>query len=157
MTGILDEAAAWLGSRHIDQWPDSFDPATLLPAIVAGETWIVLRGNRPVGTVTVDLHDPAWLDVPGRALYLHRMASLEHAGFGNVVFGWAEGLARSQGTDRLRLDCVASNARLCQYYADHGFAELGVVTVGGSPGQRDADAADQTLVRRFERPLPPPR
>src|SRR4030095_15333200 len=36
--GILDEAAAWLWSRRVRQWPQYFEPQCVLPRLEAGET-----------------------------------------------------------------------------------------------------------------------
>ena len=37
---VLDEAAAWLRTSGVEQWPDRFEPAWVEPAIDRGETWL---------------------------------------------------------------------------------------------------------------------
>jgi GNAT superfamily N-acetyltransferase len=121
--------------------------------VEAGETWLALSDAALIGTITVDYDDPAWSDLPGNAAYVHRLSVPMHGtGLGGNLLAWAAGEAAAIGRDRLRLDCLASNSRLCRYYADLGFRPRGMVVVGGSPGQRDSSAdAAQTVVRRFER------
>ena len=43
---------------------------------------------------------------------------------------WAEEHAAAAGKAFLRLDCVASNARLRAYYGRAGYGRVGDVTVG---------------------------
>jgi len=71
---VLDEAAAWLQERGIEQWPPHFKPSWVEAAITRGETWLVKVGGTVSATVTVDLADPVWDGIAGSALYVHRMA-----------------------------------------------------------------------------------
>jgi Acetyltransferase (GNAT) family len=152
---VLDETAAWLRDREIVQWPPRFEAALVESAISRGETWLVRVGGTLSATVTLDLADHAWDGIDGRALYLHRMAVRRPAaGLGAVILGWAADAARRQDRCALRLDCVASNARLRAYYEAAGFAHRGDVTVHGAPGQRLANGAG-VVVSRYELRLDP--
>ena len=96
-----------------------------------------------------------WDDLPGAAVYVHRMAVRRSAaGLGVVILGWAAGVARQQGGESLRLDCVASNGRLRAYYEAAGFVHRGDATVAGAPGQR-LDEGPVTVVSRYEQRLGP--
>jgi GNAT superfamily N-acetyltransferase len=150
---VLDEAAAWLRSRGIAQWPARFEPSRARASIERGETWLVEVNGLVSATVTLDWSDPLWDEVPGNAAYLHRMAVRRRsAGLGRDILAWAAGVAREHGRDALRLDCVASNERLRAYYEAAGFAFHSDVTVAGAPGQRLGDGP-LTVVSRYERPL----
>jgi hypothetical protein len=72
---VLDEAAAWLRSRGVAQWPSRFEPSWVQSAIRRGEVWLVRVGETISATVTLDLADRVWDGVPGSALYLHRAAA----------------------------------------------------------------------------------
>jgi hypothetical protein len=147
---VLDEAAAWLRGRGIAQWPPRFESSWIRSAIDRGETWLVTVGGTVSATVTVDLADPVWDGIAGRALYVHRMAVRRQApGLGAVILGWAAGVARQHGREALRLDCVAANSRLRAYYEAAGFTHRGDATVAGAPGQRGADGP-VTVVSRYE-------
>ena len=146
---LLDEAAAWLRARGVSQWPDRFEPSWVDGAISRGETWLVRVDAAISGTVTLDWVDPIWSD-DGTAAYVHRMAvRRQAAGLGAVILGWAADAARQHGREALRLDCVASNARLRAYYEAAGFVHHGDVTVAGAPGQR-LDTGPAVLVSRYE-------
>jgi GNAT superfamily N-acetyltransferase len=153
--GVLNEAAAWLHERGIAQWPLRFELSWVEDAIRQSETWLVDIDGRVSGTVTVDFSDVVWSDVGGSAAYVHRMAvSRRERGLGAVILAWAEDVARRQGCDAVRLDCVASNYRLRAYYENAGFAYRGDVSVGGAPGQR-LDTEPMTRVSRYEKLLGP--
>src|SRR5262249_12215546 len=51
--GILDEAAAWLWSRGIRQWPEYFEPQWVLPRLEARETWLAWSGGEAAGSLPV--------------------------------------------------------------------------------------------------------
>ncbi|MEU8913222.1 GNAT family N-acetyltransferase [Streptomyces nigrescens] len=147
---VLDEAAGWLDARGVAQWPLRFEAAWVEEAISRGETWLVEVGNRTAGTVTLDWSDAIWADAAGTAGYVHRLAVRRRAaGLGTVVLGWAAGMARQQGVEALRLDCVKFNGRLRAYYEAQGFVHRGDVPVGGAPGQRQ-DGGPVTWVSRYE-------
>ena len=147
---VLDDAAAWLQSGGVVQWPSRFEPSWVEGALRRGETWLVRVGGTISGTVTLDQADSVWDGLPGRALYVHRMAvRREAAGLGGAILTWAAGVARERERESLRLDCVASNARLRGYYEAAGFVHRGDATVAGAPGQR-LDEGPVTLVSRYE-------
>lgn len=147
---VLDEAAAWLQSRDISQWPSRFEADWVTDAIARGETWLVRAGGRVTATLTLNWSDPLWDDIEGGAGYLHRVAVRRSAaGLGAVLLAWARDTVRQHGRDRLRLDCVATNRRLRAYYEAAGFVHRGDVTVGGAPGQRHDDGPT-TPVSRYE-------
>lgn len=153
---ILDEAAQWLASQGVSQWPPRFEAAWVEGAISRGETWLVDVAGEAAGTVTLDGSDPLWADSPGPAAYVHRMAVRRRAaGLGALILTWAADTARAQAADALRLDCVASNTQLRAYYEAHAFTHRGDAPVGGAPGQRAANGP-VTWVSRYELPLNTP-
>lgn len=153
---VLDEAAAWLRGRGVEQWPPRFERSWVEGAVQRGETWLVRSGETVSGTVTLGLSDPVWDGVPrASALYVHRMAvRRSSAGLGAVILGWAADVARRRGREAVRLDCVASNGRLRAYYEAAGFVHRGDARVGGAPGQR-LDEGPVTVVSRYENRLVP--
>lgn len=151
---VLDEAAAWLSSRAVDQWPSRFEATWVADAIAKGETWLVSVDGEIAATITLDWSDPLWEKDGGTAGYVHRMAvGRSAAGLGQHILRWAADMARDEGRTYLRLDCVAANRRLRDYYEAAGFAHRGDVTVGGAPGQR-ASEGPVTVVSRYERMIP---
>jgi hypothetical protein len=150
---VLDDAAAWLWKAGIRQWPQCFHPAWVSPALERGETWLALIDGSPVGTFTVSWHDAAWADQHDNAGYLHRLAVLRSAaGIGLELVDQASDLVLAAGRKYLRLDCVASNLELCNYYEQAGFRYCGDVDVRGAPGQRlIGEDAPVVAVSRYQR------
>ncbi|MGW6620523.1 GNAT family N-acetyltransferase [Nocardia sp. NPDC055002] len=150
---VLDEAAQWLASRGVRQWPTRFDPAWVEPAVSRGETWLVTVEEKLAATVTLDWSDPLWAKDIDCAGYVHRMAVRRWAaGIGGQILGWAADTTRDHSRGLLRLDCVATNDQLRAYYERAGFVHRGDAPVGGAPGQR-LEGGSVTVVSRYEMPL----
>lgn len=149
---VLDEAAAWLASRDIRQWPTAFDARWVLPDVEAGETWIAFSAGSPVATLALGWSDSLWPD-DGRAGYVHRLARRLYApGVGDALLSWAAERVLRRGRNFIRLDCVAANMGLRAYYERRGFVHRGDAAVGGAPGER-TDQGPKTLVSLYEREL----
>jgi GNAT superfamily N-acetyltransferase len=131
VVAVLSDAAAWLGARGVEQWPDRFPTEWVLPAIEAGETWLAELDGQIVGTLVVQWDDPLfWAGYSSDAGYLHRLAVRRHgAGLGGRLLRWAERHASAAGKSYLRLDCVASNETLRAYYERAAYEYVGDVTV----------------------------
>ncbi|MEV4066196.1 hypothetical protein [Nonomuraea dietziae] len=94
---VLDEAAQWLNTRGISQWPARFEAAWVEEAILRGETWLVTAGDKVAGTVTMDWSDPLWTDADA-AGYVHRMAVRRWAsGLGVCEFSTGQPMPHSSG------------------------------------------------------------
>ena len=134
---VLDEVAGWLDERGVRQWPPRFEEEWVEPSVLAGETWLAVADAHVLATVTLDRADRLWADRPASATYVHRLAVRRvAAGLGARVLGWAATRAAAEGCRFLRLDCVASNRRLRDYYEAAGFRHRGDVEVTGPPGVR---------------------
>lgn len=140
---LLDEAAAWLKSRDIDQWPASFSgDATwrtdrIRSYIEHGLTYLARdQSGRAVGTFTLTpAADPqfahGWPDGPDNAGYLFRMAvSRSAAGhdLGGQLLDWATREVGRWGKRWLRIDVHRLNPQLQEYYRRHGFTKVAEVT-----------------------------
>jgi hypothetical protein len=147
---VLDDAAAWLASRGIQQWPSAFAPVWILPDIEAGRTWLAVSGSKPVATVTLGWSDPLWPD-DERAGYVHRLARVRAApALGDQLLAWVTTQVDRQRRDLIRLDCVATNSALRTYYERRGFHHRRDAVVGGAPGERTTTGT-KTLVSLYER------
>jgi protein-tyrosine phosphatase len=131
VVALLSEAAAWLRSRGIDQWPDPYPAEWVAGSIERGETYLARENGAVVGTITLRWADPAfWGEQPPVAGYVHGLAVRRgFAGRGPELLEWAEARVREAGRDLLRLDCRTENTRLRGYYEQHGFEHRGDTTV----------------------------
>lgn len=151
---VLDEVAAWLTSARVQQWPLRFRREWVSSSVEEGYTWLDHVGPRLAATLVLDWSDPIWQLNDDSAGYIHRLAVRRHAaGLGSYLLAWAASEVSLRDPQFLRLDCVATNRRLCEYYEAAGFQHRGDVRVGGAPGER-VNTPTQTLVSRYELRLP---
>jgi len=150
--GVLDEAAAWLWSQGIRQWPEYFEPQWVIPRLEAGETWLAWSGGEAMGTFALQWVDVAWSDHhDDDAGYVHRLAVRRSAaGLGRLLLDDAAALVRDAGRHYLRLDCMSTNDTLRAYYAGLGFEPRGDVVVPGATGQRLLGGGTDVTISRFE-------
>ncbi|MBH5338788.1 GNAT family N-acetyltransferase [Streptomyces pactum] len=110
--------------------------AAVAAGVERGETFLVRWGEEVVATFAVEWADvEVWSDTGTEgAAYLHRLAVLPAChgrGIGGALVDWSQRRAAERGRSLLRLDAVATNTRLCQWYARLGFAQRGEVTLPG--------------------------
>ena len=91
--------------------------------------------GRTFGTLALQWSDEeVWGYAPGDAGYVHGLAirrDFAGLGLGRELLRWAEDRAALSGKRYLRLDCVAKNRRLNEYYERAGFRCRGRVRVWG--------------------------
>jgi ribosomal protein S18 acetylase RimI-like enzyme len=146
---LLIEAAMWLRSRGINQWPD-FPRSYVEDPVERGEIMVLRDAESICASVQVLASDrDVWGKRPPDALYVHQLVvarSHSGCGLGRTMLDLLAARAASFGRQFLRLDCWEGNAGLRSYYEDAGFTHRGnqVVTPGG--GQ-------SLTVARYERPV----
>ena len=129
---ILSEAAAWLKTRGIDQWPSPPNEhwhRRMAKAIERGEVYMTSQDLKHAGILRLTWSDPYWPD-DDLAGYIHSMAirnGFHGRGLGRAMLNWAVEQCRDHGRELLRLDCLASNDRLRRYYEKQGFNKRGQV------------------------------
>jgi ribosomal protein S18 acetylase RimI-like enzyme len=141
---LLDGAAAWLRTtKDTDQWERPWPTreardARVRVGVENGETWIVLDGYVPMGTVTIARKPniDVWSNLdPGcrlsdRAVYVHRLITARNyaglEGLGSELLNWAGRQGqRLYGAQWIRIDVWASNLALHNYYMKRGFRPCG--------------------------------
>jgi len=89
------------------------------------EVFLARIGNDVVGTITLQWSDPVfWNGASPDAGYVHKFAVVRaHAGrkIGEKMLRWAEKQALLAGKNYLRLDCLASNRIIRDYYEKVGY------------------------------------
>jgi GNAT superfamily N-acetyltransferase len=131
--GILDEAASWIIEQKIPSvWkPGGFSRQTFLEQILRGEVHIGLVNETPAGTITLQWADLVfWGEQPSNAGYVHKLAVRPaYAGqkIGLEMLKWAEAKARQTGKTILRLNCLAEDRKIRDYYERAGFLYKGDV------------------------------
>ena len=128
--GILDEAASWLLQQNIPTvWkPKEFSRQAFLDQISRGEVHIGLIDDEPAGTLTLQWSDPMWWgERQPDSGYVHKIAVRPaYAGqsIGREMLKWAEASARKANKKFLRLNCLAADRKIRDYYERAGFAYI---------------------------------
>jgi protein-tyrosine phosphatase len=123
---IHEEAARWLWEQGIRQWqPGVFQKAWIAAPIERGELYLATLGGEVLGTVMLQWSDEyTWGQRPPDAGYIHGVRVRRAAAgqdIGRALLRWAEREIARAGRPFARLDCIASNQRLCAYYLAAGY------------------------------------
>jgi GNAT superfamily N-acetyltransferase len=131
LRAMYGAAGRWLHDVKgiTDQWDRDIPDEEVEQFIASGHAFVAELDREPAGALrlTEAAHIP-WEVMDYDGLYLHGLVvrrDLAGRGLGRQMLAWAEEQARRRGKSTLRLDCMADNPRLCQYYADAGFTPLG--------------------------------
>lgn len=128
---IYNDVSAWLhdvkGIRG--QWARQVPEPEVHQWIDSGELHIVQGQTEPVGVLRISTDGgDMWTDRRGEALYVSGLAVLRRFSgkqLGYQILRKVAELAHGQRKEFVRLDCMAANDRLRQYYVDGGFEPLG--------------------------------
>jgi protein-tyrosine phosphatase len=129
--GILDEAAAWIIEQKLPSvWkPGEFSRETFLEQISRGEVHVGLVDGKPAGTITLQWSDLVfWGEQQPDSGYVHKLAVRPVCAgqkIGLEMLKWAEAAAREVGKRFLRLNCLAADRKIRDYYERAGFLYKG--------------------------------
>lgn len=134
---ILHENALWLASRDIFQWPLDWLEAKrdeIQSSVEQGLFYsLTIDGDIAAVVEITSIADEFWENDESAALYVHKLAiRREFSGqsLGRKIIGLIEEKAIQQGINYLRLDCVAHNLKLREYYESCLFQFKGEVNLG---------------------------
>jgi GNAT superfamily N-acetyltransferase len=131
--GILDEAAAWIIEQKLPSvWkPGEFSREAFLEQISRAEVHVGLVDGNAAGTITLQWSDLVfWGEQQPDSGYVHKLAVRPaYAGqrIGLEMLKWAEAAAREVGKRFLRLNCMAADRKIRDYYERAGFLYKGDV------------------------------
>ncbi|WP_158598237.1 GNAT family N-acetyltransferase [Falsibacillus albus] len=133
---LLKETASWLKDKEIDQWGfllNGGEDQEIKESIEQNQTYSVKRDGRLIASFTLYESQGEWdryiwgqSKIP--AVYLHRLAvdrTLVGQGIGKEIIKWIEDYLKNKGWTQLRLDCVAGNRKLNDFYLQAGFGKIG--------------------------------
>jgi GNAT superfamily N-acetyltransferase len=152
---LIDDAAAWLQNRGLDQWAKPWPSREerderVRKSLLDGDTWLLWDGPTLVATVTTHRHanPKLWneMEQAEPAVYVHRLiVSRNYAGLdiGAGLLDWtAARAAREYGALWIRGEVWNTNEALHKYYKQRGFSYV-----------RQADYEDCPATALFQRPI----
>jgi GNAT superfamily N-acetyltransferase len=138
---ILEDAADRGAAQGHRSWapgnftgPDARGIARLRSDVETSSLFLVWIGDAAVATFSLLEKDVMyWPTAVDDALYLHRFAvQRTAAGTGRRAIDWMVTEAQRRGRAYLRLDCLADNPGICQYYESAGFVEVYEIILDGT-------------------------
>ena len=130
---IKQDAASWLEGKGIHQWAGILmapGEDMVYKRVHEGVVYLALKGAQAVGTISILWEDPtSWGEqgLDGKAGYMHGIAILRQyagQGVGRDIIQWATDFIREKGKV-VRLDCMAENPRINDYYRQLQFKHVG--------------------------------
>lgn len=137
---LLGSTAEWLKSTGSTQWSGLLqgeDSHNTPEAIKRGEVYIFMQGSMLAGMVMLMQRESAWdLELWGdeghkSSIYLHRLNINRAAAgknLGEQIVRWADSGIQFTGKDRIRLDCIANNPKLNDFYRRCGYVYKGLAS-----------------------------
>lgn len=135
---LLTETANWFKSKGSSQWSgllDGIDTHNTANAIERGDVF-VCKNNSTIAGMVMLLQTPSewdrnlWKlqDEDNTSLYLHRLAinrKYANENLGQSILNWCKTSIQFKGKDKIRLDCIANNEFLNDFYQRAGFTYMG--------------------------------
>ena len=128
---LMNDRMDWMKEKGIKQWAHehywSIYPKSYYQTMVENHQLYVYKNEvgEVVGSIVLYESDERWQDQKN-AYYLHQLVtSLRVKGIGVEILSEVEKLAKKQGKEVLRLDCIADNSYLNRYYENLGFHLVG--------------------------------
>ncbi len=134
----LKLVASWLKENQINQWQfllEGGEDEEIKRSIIRDETYLVTTGEELVATFTLSTKQNEWdehlwgEEHSSGFLYLHRLAVLPmYMGLeiGKNILSWVVKNPNWQ-QKTIRLDCVAHNIKLNDFYKNQQFIKAGVM------------------------------
>lgn len=134
---ILTDNARWLEARGVWQWPIDWieqQKHQLQDAVFAGKFYIMQSGDE-VGAVALlsQATEAIWEHETSPSMYVHKLAvnrKVQLHAAGRHTLRLIKEHAAQLGLAFLRLDCVAHNKKLREFYLSVGFDYVDVVYDG---------------------------
>ncbi|MBI3237648.1 MAG: GNAT family N-acetyltransferase [Flavobacteriia bacterium] len=130
----LRSAATTLQQKGVAQWTVWLNPPQsniewVEKGIQEGEYYLILQEKSPIGIVRLSETDETyWGKQSSEARYIHSLVIDERfsgLGLGKQVIELMIQQAISDNIPFMRLDCIATNTALCNYYESQGFKKVG--------------------------------
>jgi ribosomal protein S18 acetylase RimI-like enzyme len=131
---LFKSAAKKIAKKNVDHWQYWLNPPKekiqwVKDGLQKDEFFFIIMGDETIGMVRIQDQDHLyWGDNTDNAKYIHSLVvSEEFKGLqiGSRVIRKIENRARKENCTFLRLDCDSKNPKLCDYYLNQGFVQVG--------------------------------
>lgn len=134
---IIVSRCKWLESNKINQWktlsyPVRYNIPYFEKQMEENKLFVVKKGKSILGGFLLKEEDSKyWSDCNKvKAYYIHHFATkIGEKGLGKIMIAFAIKEAKKNKKEYLRLDCVAHNQKLNNYYQELGFEYIGNIQI----------------------------
>lgn len=120
---IIKEKSKWLKDKGINQWTSFFnrDSSYFMEKVQKEILYVVIIENNICATFVLQENDKYWED-DKKAFYIHHLAVKSgYKGLGRYIIEQIKLIAKNAKKEYIRLDNVADNKKLNEYYDSLGF------------------------------------
>lgn len=128
---VIKQRCDWFKKNNIDQWNEiyylrKYNFKYFTNMVHTNNLYIATENDEIIGVFLLKTEDkPYWKDNK-KAYYIHHFATkLQHSGTGIKMLKFIEDLAKENGVNYIRLDCLNENTKLNDYYQKNGFIKKG--------------------------------
>jgi len=125
---IFQVKEEWLKEQKIDQWrgyTQRYGKEFFLNHIANKHMYILKEGDKIVACGVLLSGDNLWGELPSDTRVLKNLASIKN-GAGSTLMEHMFKKCKSEGIEKIVIDCLATNLNLREYYKSKGFVETGI-------------------------------
>lgn len=122
---LYAERMIWFKENGIKQWSKyltNHPKRQFVQVIEKGNFYVLKKENDIIAGFEVSTDSNFWNDNKTKAYYLYKVVSkVGYKNLGSKIFEIAKNIAKINGKDYLRIECLSSNKKLNNLYEKHGF------------------------------------
>lgn len=122
---LYSERMKWFKENNIKQWSrylENHPRSEFIEAINNKDYYILKKENQIIAGFELSTNSKDWKDNTTSAYYIYKVVTkIGYKNVGKVIFDKCKEIAKKDGKEYLRLDCLKSNEKLNDIYESHNF------------------------------------
>lgn len=122
---LYSERMKWFKENNIKQWSrylENHPRSEFIEAINNKDYYILKKENQIIAGFELSTNSKEWKDNTTSAYYIYKVVTkIGYKNVGKVIFDKCKEIAKKDGKEYLRLDCLKSNEKLNDIYESHNF------------------------------------
>ncbi len=143
---IIQSRCKWLDENNIEQWnvTRTYKLEYFLDKIKDERIYVATYQNKVIGLFMFQL-STHYGEYDENIAYIHHLATdMQYKGVGKIIFSKIIEIAKLHSRKYIRLDNIASNTKLNEYYEKNGFKQIGLIE------PENYDGKNYGIIRQLE-------
>ena len=143
---IIQNRCRWLDENDIEQWnvTRTYKQDYYLEKVKDEKLYVALYNNKIIGLFMFQ-PNTHYAEYDENIAYVHHLATdKQYKGAGKIIISKIKELAKLHSKRFIRLDNIASNAKLNEYYEKNGFKQIEILE------PKDYDGKNYGIIRQLE-------